>query len=195
MIALAKTRQVIILTHRLSLYGVLDELAKKVGDDWKKQHYRPMRIESYGGAAGHPADQEVWNTTTKKANNLLLSRLAVAKKAGEADGAGAYQRLAQTICSEFRKLLERTIEEDLLNKVVLRHRRGIQTDGRLRDIQGILLEDCKLLDDFMTKYSCYEHSQSSEMPVVIPEEPELRQDLEALGTWRDQLLKRRAAVA
>lgn len=195
LIALAKTRQVIILTHRLSLYGVLDELAKKVGDDWKKQHYRAMRIESYGGAAGHPADQEVWNATTKKANNLLLNRLAVAKKAGESDGAEAYQRLAQTICSEFRKLLERTIEEDLLNKVVLRHRRGIQTDGRLRDIQGILLEDCKLLDDFMTKYSCYEHSQSSEMPVVIPEEPELRQDLEALGIWRDQLIKRRAAVA
>lgn len=195
LIALAKTRQVIILTHRLSLYGVLDELARKVGDEWKKQHFRQMRIESYGGVAGHPADQEVWNATTKKANNLLLNRLAVAKKAGEADGAAAYQRLAQSICSEFRKLLERTIEEDLLNKVVLRHRRGVQTDGRLRDIQGILLEDCKLLDDFMTKYSCYEHSQSSEIPIVIPEEPELRQDLETLGAWRDQLTKRRAAVA
>lgn len=47
----------------------------------------------------------------------------------------------------------------------------------------------------MTKYSCYEHSQSSEVPVFIPDEPELRQDLEALKAWRDGLTKRRAEAA
>ena len=71
---------------------------------------------------------------------------------------------------------------------------GVLDEAPLPTTDGTI-EDCKLLDDFMTKYSCYEHSQSSEMPVVIPEEPELRQDLEALGRWRDQLIKRRAAVA
>jgi len=107
----------------------------------------------------------------------------------------AYRMLAQGICSDFRKLIERSVEEDLLNKVVLRHRRSITTDNRLHAVQDIEPKDCELIDTLMTKYSCYEHSQSSEIPVFIPEEPELRQDLEALKAWRDGLNKRRAEAA
>lgn len=195
LIELAKTRQVIVLTHRLSLYGVLEDLARKQGEKWKADHYQPLCIEAYAGVAGHPADQDVWNANTKKANNLLITKLDAARKAGETGGAAAYRMLAQGICSEFRKLIERSVEEDLLNKVVLRHRRSITTDNRLHAVQDIEPKDCELIDTLMTKYSCYEHSQSSEIPVFIPEGPELRQDLEALKAWRDGLNKRRAEAA
>lgn len=43
----------------------------------------------------------------------------------------------------------------------------------------------------MTKYSCYEHSQSQEVPVFIPEEPELRQDIDSLKQWRKEFVARR----
>ncbi|MBY8960844.1 AAA family ATPase [Pseudomonas sp. MIS38] len=195
LVELAKNRQVIVLTHRLSLYGILEDLARKEGEKWKTEHHQPMCIEAYAGVAGHPADQDVWNANTKKANNLLITKLDAARKAGEAGGAAAYRMLAQGICSEFRKLIERSVEEDLLNKIVLRHRRSITTDNRLHAIQGIEPEDCKLIDTLMTKYSCYEHSQSSEIPIFIPEELELRQDLEALKGWREGLTKRRAVAA
>lgn len=195
LVELAKTRQVIVLTHRLSLYGLLEDLARKEGERWKKDHHQPMCIEAYAGVAGHPASQDVWNANTKKANNLLLAKLDVARKEGEACGAMAYRMVVQGICSDFRKLIERSVEEDLLNKVVLRHRRSITTDNRLHAIQGIKPEDCQLIDMLMTKYSCYEHSQSSEMPVFLPDALELRQDLEALKDWRDALSKRRAEVA
>lgn len=195
LVELAKTRQVIVLTHRLSLYGVLEDLARKQGNKWKEDHFQQQCIEAYAGVAGHPADQDVWNANTKKANNLLITKLDTARKAGETGGAAAYRMLAQGICSDFRKLIERSVEEDLLNKVVLRHRRSITTDNRLHAIQDIEPKDCELLDTLMTKYSCYEHSQSSEQPVFIPEEPELRQDLEALKAWRDGLNKRRAEAA
>ncbi|WP_178101812.1 hypothetical protein [Pseudomonas yangonensis] len=79
--------------------------------------------------------------------------------------------------------------------LVARHRRSITTDNRLHAVQDIEPKDCELIDTLMTKYSCYEHSQSSEIPVFIPEEPELRQDLEALKAWRDGLNKRRAEAA
>jgi hypothetical protein len=42
----------------------------------------------------------------------------------------------------------------------------------------------------MTKYSGYEHSQSPETPVFLPEEPELRSDLEGLKSWRDKFHQR-----
>lgn len=192
---LAKERQVLIFTHRLSLYGAMDEVAKKIGEAWKKANYRPMCIESFGGVSGHPADQAVWNNPTKTANNILLDRLRDAKKAGETTGAAAYYALAQGICSDFRKLIERSVEDDLLQKIVVRHRRGISTDGRLPALLGITREDLNQIDELMTKYSCYEHSQSTEMPAKPPEEPELKADIESLKVWREDLEARRKKAA
>lgn len=189
---LAKTRQVLVFTHRLSLYGAVEDAAKKLGDEWKKQHLFKHCIENYSGTAGHPVDQAAWNANTTKANNILLDRLNAAKKAGDEGGADAYRQLAQGICSEFRKLLERTVEDDLLNGIVRRHRRSVTTDNLLKPLPSITPEDCRLIDDFMTKYSCYEHSQSQETPAFLPEEPELRADLEALKTWRNEFKRRPA---
>lgn len=194
LVELAKSRQVIILTHRLSLYGVIEDLARKEGDPWKKQQHKSICIESFDGAAGHPADQEVWNANTKTANNILLIRLDSAYKAGQEHGAMAYRGLAQGVCSDFRKLIERSVEEDLFNGVVIRHRRGIQTDGRLPYVQDITAEDCKLIESLMTKYSCYEHSQSTEMPAFIPEYKELQEDISTLKEWRDQIKTRRTPM-
>lgn len=188
---LAKTRQVLVFTHRLSLYGAMEDAAKKIGDDWKKQHFRQLCIEAYSGDAGHPVDQATWNANTEKANNILLDRLGAAKSAGDTGGGEVYRSLAQGICSDFRKLLERTVEDDLLNEVVKRHRRSVTTDNRLWALPNIELADCQLIANLMTKYSCYEHSQSQEVPVFIPEEPELRADIKALKQWRITFTDRR----
>lgn len=187
---LAQTRQVLVFTHRLSLYGAMEDTAKKMGDEWKKQHLVMHCIERYSGTAGHPVDQAAWNANTAKANNILLDRVDAAKRAGDEGGADAYRSLAQGICSDFRKLLERTVEDDLLNSIVRRHRRSITTENRLQPLISITAEDCKLIDALMTKYSCYEHSQSDETPVFIPEEVELREDLEKLRDWRREFKTR-----
>lgn len=187
---LAQNRQVLVFTHRLSLYGAMEDAAKKIGESWKQKQLHQLCIESFSGVAGHPADQATWSATTTKANNILLTRLGEATKVGETLGLDAYRNLAQGICSDFRKLLERTVEDDLFNQVVKRHRRSITTDNRLIVLQHISLADCKFIDDLMTRYSFYEHSQSSEIPSFIPEEPELRNDIESLKKWREDFKKR-----
>lgn len=187
---LAQSRQVLVFTHRLSLFGAMEDAARKLGDAWKQQHLHQQCIESFSGIAGHPADQSAWNASTAKANNILIDRLNDAKRAGEASGANAYRALAQGICSDFRKLIERTVEDDLLNRVVRRHRRSITTDNRLGLLPRVNESDCKFIDDLMSKYSCYEHSQSTETPVFVPEEPELREDLDSLKAWREEFKKR-----
>ncbi len=192
---LAKDRQVLVFTHRLSLYGAMEDAAKKIGEKWKDTNLEQRYIESFAGTAGHPADEAAWNANTKKANNILLARLDNAIKVGESHGADAYRMQAQSICTEFRKLLERTVEDDLLGKVVQRHRRSVTTDHRLGLLAHITQDDCKFIDDLMTKYSCYEHSQSQEAPAFLPDEPELRADLEALKQWREGFTKRPAASA
>ena len=188
---LAKERQVLVFTHRLSLYGAMDDAAKKHGDDWRKKHLNQLCIESYSGTSGHPVAQAAWSSKTGTANNILLDRLGAAKKEGEVGGGEAYRALAQGICSDFRKLLERTVEDDLLNEVVKRHRRSVTTDNRIGALHLIRPEDCQMIDDLMTKYSCYEHSQSHEVPAFIPEEQELRADIESLRDWRKEFAERR----
>ncbi|TYK73419.1 AAA family ATPase [Comamonas sp. Z3] len=192
--ALAQTRQVLVFTHRLSLYGAMEDVARKVGEQWKTTHLTQLCIESYSGAAGHPVAQAIWNSKTEKANNILLDRLGGAKRAGEESGAEAYRALAQGICGDFRKLLERTVEDDLLYSIVRRHRRSVTTDNKLPALSVINADDCTLIDGLMTKYSCYEHSQSREVPVFIPEETELRQDIESLKHWRKSFETRRKEV-
>lgn len=188
--ALAQTRQVVVLTHRLSLYGAMEDAAKRLGEKWKDKHLQQRCIESFGGRAGQPADKAVGNAGTAEANLLMLKQVDAAEAAGLAGGAAQYRALAQSICSEFRKLLERTVEHDLLNKVVLRHRRSVTTDGRIGSLARISSYDCDYFDDLMTKYSCFEHSQSDETPSFLPEAAELRADLQSLKTWREDFKKR-----
>lgn len=191
---LAKTRQVIVFTHRLSLYGAMEDAARKNGEQWKNDHLIQLCIEAFDGTAGHPVAETVWTSRTDKANNILLNRLQEARKAGEASGGDAYRVLAQGICSDFRKLLERTVENDLIYEVVKRHRRSVTTENRLPALSAITPADCATIDRLMTKYSFYAHSQSAEAPAFIPAEAELREDIEALKSWREDFAKRRKAA-
>jgi len=187
---LAKDRQVLVFTHRLSLYGAMEDAAKKNGDEWRKDHLERRYIESFEGSSGHPADETVWMAKTKTANNILITKLAEAKRAAATGGGDIYRLYAQGICSDLRKLVERTVEDDLLSGVVKRHRRSITTDNLLEKLPRITPEDCAYIDDLMTKYSCYEHSQSQETPAFLPAEPELRADLEGLRDWREKFNQR-----
>lgn len=192
---LAKDRQVLVFTHRLSLYGAMEDAAKKCGEEWKKNNHCQICIEAFSGTTGHPVDEAVWNANTKKANNILITRLTDAKEYWDLGESDNYRIHAQSICTDFRKLLERTVEDDLLSQVVKRHRRSITTDNRITHLPKITKDDCIFLDGMMTKYSCYEHSQSQETPVFLPDEPELRQDIEALKVWREKFKERAVEVS
>lgn len=195
LVQLADSRQVLVFTHRLSLYGALEDVSGKMGVDekgkkWKDKHLEKRCIETYSNVSGHTVAQPIWASATGAANNSLLDRLDAAKKVGDQNGSEAYRALAQGICSDFRKLVERTIEADLMNGVVIRHRRSVMTDGLLPKLSNINPEDCQFIDGLMTRYSAFEHSQSNENPVEIPEETDLRKDLEDLKAWRENFKKK-----
>ncbi len=190
---LANSRQVLVFTHRLSLYGALEDAAQKMGKpekmEWKKKHLMQRCIETFSSVAGRPVEQPIWSADTEEANKSLLTRLDEAKKVGDESGGAAYRALAQGICTDFRKLLERTVEADLLNKVVIRHRKSVTTENRLSRLANISNDDCTFIDGLMTKYSFFEHSQSTENTFEIPDEADLRKDLETLKTWRSTFKK------
>jgi hypothetical protein len=68
-------------------------------------------------------------------------------------------------------------------------RRPIPSRSDARDSSSV--EDCEFIDQMMTKYSRYEHAQSSEAPVELPEPDELAENVKLLKNWRDTLEQRR----
>jgi energy-coupling factor transporter ATP-binding protein EcfA2 len=187
LVSLSSTRQVLIFTHRLSLLGMVRDYAKKADAE-----VRVINIRKVPWSAGEPGDESIELAAPKQVLNAHLpNRIKEAKAAFDEHGYVAYRPLAQSICTETRKLIERIIEMELLGDVIQRHRRAINTQGKLKKLADITPEDCTFLDSMMTKYSRYEHAQSLEASVELPLPEELLEDAENIKIWRNQLEQRR----
>lgn len=186
LVGLAADKQVIVFTHRISLMTLLQEYGRQEGREPK---VTCVRSESWG--TGEPGDTPLYAKKPDRALNVLLNEtLARARKVHDEEGQVAYAPLAKAICSDFRIILERMIESELLADVVQRFRRAINTQGKLKRVASVTPDDCRLFDELMSKYSRYEHSQPGEAPVAPPTPDELQTDMEALRDWRVRFLAR-----
>ena len=183
LVALSSDRQVLVFTHRLSFLSIATD---KAGPELTTVC---IRRASWG--AGEPGEIPMFGKKPEKAlNDLKNNRLVRARKELEGDGYETYYPLAKAICSDLRILLERIVEEVLLADVVKRYRRSITTMNRIKNLAKIRSEDCQLIDEFMTNYSCYEHSQSLETPVDVPEPDKLLADIERIINWHSEYVSR-----
>ncbi len=182
LIELSKDRQVIIFTHRLSFLGILDGKASP--------EIVCVRHEPWG--TGEPGDVPIYGKRPEGAlKNLLNDRLKRAEKTFNSEGTEAYYPLAKAICSDFRIIVERIVEFVFLSDVIQRHRRDVNTTGKIKGLLKIKESDCGMIDDLMGRYSCYEHSQTSETPVDVPSPNELKNDIKALLIWHDEFKGRK----
>jgi len=184
--SIASEKQVIIFTHRLSLLGMVQDYAKKVSIE---PEIICIREEPWG--TGEPGNTPLYAQKPSKALNTLIHKeLSKAKKIREEKGFDAYKSEAKSLCSEFRILLERMVEYELMSDVVHRYRRALNTMGKIGNLAKISEADCKYFDELMTKYSRYEHSQPLEAPVPLPEPDELELDFNRLKEWQAEFKKR-----
>jgi len=185
LVEFAKKRQVIVFTHRLSLLGMIQEYGKK-------ENIEPIinciRYEPWG--TGEPGETPLFAKKPARAlNDLINKSLSFARKLYKEKGQEVSYPYIKTICSDFRTLLERMIEVELLADVVERHRRAVHTT-KIDKLVKINHNDCKFFDEMMTKYSRYQHSHSNEAPVRLPNPDELNKNLNALKEWHDNFKKR-----
>lgn len=182
LIDLSCDRQVIVFTHRLSLASILD---------CKIEDLDMVCIEQEHFGAGEP------NAITikgKKPEGILKKlrdeHLKRAENAFREHGSSAYYPLALALCVDIRRTTERIVEIVFLNDVVQRHRKEINTKGKIQSLAKINLEDCVLIERYMSKYSTYMHSQSSEAPVEVPPPEDIKKDLDELLAWAEMFKKR-----
>jgi hypothetical protein len=183
LVDLSTGRQVIVFTHRLSLLGQLI--------DKGNAGYRNIRREAWG--CGEHSDLPLFAKKPINAvKDLKNAKLREASKVLEEHGYESYYPLAKAICSDFRILLERIVEFELLADVVTRHRREVHTKGKMYKLAKITSEDCVLIEQLMGDFSCFEHSQSVEVPVEIPDPAALDSALKTVIDWHDEFKSRLA---
>lgn len=184
---LSNDKQVIVFTHRLSLLGTINHLAK--GSNIKP-HVTSIRSVNWG--TGEPAPIPLSQRHIKATLNTLINdryhKLNTYIENSEFEDADS---TLKAMCSDFRILLERSIENDLLCGVVQRFQRPVNT-LKIKKLSKLKEQDCEFLDSLMTKYSAFEHSQPVEAPVDLPDPHDLLNDMERLKNWRDEYIKREA---
>lgn len=186
LVELAQTRQVIIFTHRLSLVALLDAAIKKIVENPNTPDivHHVLTLRRLDKISGILAGQSVRDSKPKNAINKLLNEFLPRLKKHQTEGdAEGYDLVAKSVCSDFRIIVERAVETILINGVVLRFRRDIMTKGLLRKLVHITQDDCDLIDDLMSRYSAYEHSQADDLPSVPPELADLEADMRSLAAW------------
>ncbi len=184
LVTLSQSRQVIVFTHRLSLVELVEEAAAKSG---VKPCFLALRRAKWG--IGDPDETYMHQSNPGAGLRFLLQRLPQGRKAF-LQSSTEYELIAQGLCSHFRIVIERLVEKALLADVLTRFRRSVQTKNKIFELAKINAADCKLIDDLMTKYSRYEHSQPSETPAPLPEPDELEADIKSALSWLEEFTAR-----
>lgn len=185
-VEIANNRQVIVFTHRISLLVGMSEACAAENVPIKELH-----IRSTLSGKGLPDFEDVYHGKVKGQLGGLKDKLSRAKKM-DADSA-EYNDCIGRVCQQFRICVERSVEDVLLLGIVRRFHRNIRTNNMVTKLPAITEQDCKMVDDMMTKYSFVEHSQPSEIPPLQYTVEEIEKDIQAFITWITEYLKKQNA--
>lgn len=193
LVELAKTRQVVVFTHRLSLLALVEdaiEARKRAAATVPTLSVATLR--SFGGSTGRVDELDVRHKKPKSGFTAIRDHKLPKIRAHEKSGnTSEYDSALKTACGDFRILTERSIEKVILDGLMERFRRSIQTK-QLKSLTKINADDCALVDSMMTKYSKFEHSQPDELTGILPTPDELAADLDTVIAWIDEFEKRAA---
>lgn len=197
LVELSRTRQVIVFTHRLSLLALLEDALDKASKNAAATGgTSPTRafisLRRLGTLVGVVDTLDVRRERPDKGFAKLRDhRLPALRKLLDVGDVG-YDNEMKAVCGDFRILVERSVEKVMLSGLIERFRRSVQTQ-QIRSLAKITPDDCVLVDQMMTKYSRFEHSQSDEVDANLPGVDELADDLRLMIDWIGEFDKRAAA--
>jgi hypothetical protein len=122
---------------------------------------------------------------------VLRARWQTAEKLFRTDS-DAYERAGREIYGLLREAWEKAVEEVLLNDVVERFRRSIETK-RVRHLDDITKEDCDAVERGMTESSRWirGHDESAADGTPFPKPADLSKAIQELDEWVQRIRKRR----
>jgi len=185
----AAKRQVIIFTHDVYFLCVLIEEAINAGVPVATLSL-VRRPHGYGVAESDLPFEGM--NTSSRVKYLRAQHQEIAKLYKEGDEP-EYRKRTVDAYRLLRDAWERAVEEVLLRKVVLRFRKGIQTQL----LKEVVVEDADYAQVYqgMSRCSNYTHDKALMGGVAVPNPDELIVDINTLETWRKHVEKRSEEVA
>jgi ABC-type uncharacterized transport system ATPase subunit len=178
-------RQVVVFTHDIVFYKLLLEAAEAQDAN----HGSNALERTRKGLAGIVRYSAPWEAlTTAKRIKVLNTELRDLKKVDQNGTDDEFRRLSREFYGRLRESWERLVEEKLLNKVVNRFERGVQTQ-RLKKLTDITDADITRIDDAMSKCSTYftGHDSAPAMGDPYPTIEEVVSDLAVIDTFNTEL--------
>ena len=179
-------RQVIVLTHDIVFYKLLHESVES--NDGSEIH--EVCLERTRKRAGIVRSTPPWDALTtakriKYLKNVMLRKLIKIDNEGTET---EFRNAAYTFYGFLREAWERLVEEKLLNQVVTRFERGVQTQ-RLSRLIDLKEEDFKRIDDGMNKCSTYfrGHDSAPAAGDPYPTIEEVTEDISAITAFNNEL--------
>lgn len=180
----SEERQVVVFTHDLTFLKRLIEFAEQDGIETNIQSLDRKRFET-GIAVSSPP---WYSQTVKKRIGELKQIHQALEKSYKEDLEVVYRSKASDLYGKLRETWEALVEQLLLNRVVERFGRAVQTK-RLRMITDISDKDILLIDSAMAKCSQYltGHDESSQFNDPLPLPDEIRNDISLIEDYRKAL--------
>ncbi|MEZ5517410.1 MAG: AAA family ATPase [Gammaproteobacteria bacterium] len=184
----ATKRQVIVLTHDVYFLCVLMEESARVRVPISTKSFS-RRPEGFGIADPNLPFEAMGTKARIGALRDMQQRIAKLFRDGDE---AEFNKQTIDCYRQLRIAWERAVEEVLMQNVVLRFRKGIET----KMLKGVEVEDTdhKTIEQAMTKCSNYPHDQALLGGLAIPEPDELLADIKILDDWRMTVIERSRVV-
>jgi energy-coupling factor transporter ATP-binding protein EcfA2 len=195
----AENRQVLVFTHDYSFVQYLYEEKKLRDEQALSENKQPAQDINYlhicrsAEGTGELTTAETWrHVSIKERLGRIKQRIQDSKPIYNQGDKSSYEKIARDIVGAIRETWELFVEQDLLNGVVTRHERSVQTNrlSPLADLQESDIQCVKLgmsiESRFMTGHAAPINDGSD------PLDPdELLEEENRLEKLREQIIKRR----
>ena len=184
----ALERQVIVFTHDITFLLMIEEHSKKLNCPLEVKSLTRKKTET-----GIIATNPPWDTlSVKKRIGVLKNGLVELKSIEKNETEEIYKERVKPFYGKLRETWERFIEEILLNKVVQRFGREVQTQ-RIKVLTDLTDDDYSLIEENMKKCSTYMtgHDSSGALIENMPDCDEVEIDLKVLEDYLGEMRKRK----
>ena len=180
LVALSKARQVVVFTHRLTFANAIKEASEKNGLEPDLVY-----MASIGNKCGRPLQEWPFKESglNSRVSKLVQDSVPELRRLLGQDDLDGLRDAQEKTSARLRECVEQSVEYKLCGGVVQRFSKEIRTKDRLPSLSIVTIEDCRLLDDLMTRYSYDVHLQPDERPYVLPEVEQIIGDIQALAAW------------
>lgn len=179
-------RQVVIFTHDIVFLKLIIEQAES-----QNKEIHIQSLDRNRRATGYVSRSYPWDalTTTRRVKKLK-SDLRLLRKIDDSGTEAEYKTAVYNFYGHLREAWERLVEERLLNGVVTRFGRSIQTQRLSKLVDDIKTDDIARISQGMSKCSTYfkGHDSAPALREPFPPIEEVSADLDALDTFDKELI-------